>query len=263
MKKLMFVAALAATAAAYASPCSDPTGPAPKSNDAAVYQWQFKGKTAVGVVIKGVADRTTSTTCADSTIPGYAPEVIRVPGSLAIQAYTYVCEDECNTFMENLTTAAYKSEYYATKPFKSMIYRKPTTGSNFLLAATDVDVAHIIGKNAKQYELAGTATFKFDDKNDPTETFVLRFAGFGSYNQKTGRISSVSGNFAGTQTPPCYPGKVQGITKSCPSADWWTCKLAYAGAPDDASVAYGTWSVKYNSAASAKFEANATKYWVK
>lgn len=250
MKKLMIAAAaVALVGGAYAS-CADVPGPSPVTPDAAVYAWQFKGKTGTGVVIKG-SEGVSSSTCTDTpwSIPA---EVIRVPGTLAIQAYTYICEDECTTFEANLQNPT-KQEYFATKPFKSSIYL-----TQFIKA---VDVAHIIGKKYNQYELAGDAEFAFTG-NDPQETFAVKFAGFGSYDSKNGRVSSISGNFAGTQTPPRYPGKVAGMTESCPPADYWTCAYVYAGAPSDPSVAYGTWSLKYNAAASKKL-ANNGNYWVK
>ena len=254
MKKFTLAAAVAAMSYASFGACADLPPETPTAPQAAVYAWQFKGKTGVGVVIKGTKDQVVSSTCSDSTTPGKGPEVIRVPGSLNINAYTYICEDECTTFEANLANPT-KQQYYATKPFKSEIapYRN--------VAWNTVSVAHIIGKSATQYELAGVAKFAFTGK-DPAETFELTYAGFGSYVKKSGRISSVSGNFAGTQTPPRYPGKVTGITESCPPADYWTCAIDYAGAPNDPSVAYGTWSVKYNSAASKKLAKNGA-YWVK
>ena len=252
MKKLTFAAAVAALSYASFGACADLPPDVVKAPDAAVYAWQFKGKTGTGVVIKGTADKTESSTCSDTTIAGKPAEVIRVPGSLNINAYTYICDDECTTFEQNLANPT-KQQFYATKPFKSADYKNVTWNA--------VTLAHIIGKSATQYELAGVATFAFSGK-DPQETFALTYAGFGSYDKKQGRISSVSGNFAGTQTPPRYPGKVAGITESCPPADYWTCAIDYAGAPSDPSVAYGCWSVKYNSAASKKLAKNAA-YWVK
>ena len=63
------------------------------------------------------------------------------------------------------------------------------------------------------------------------------------------RFSSVSGNFAGEKDNP-HDLK----TKGCPDADYWLCDGSdYAGAPTDATVAYGSWSAKLNSAASKKF----------
>ena len=251
MKKLMIAAALAAVAGGVYAGCADePVDPViPQTYDAAVYQWKFAGKTGVGVVVKGTKDILVPGGCADdSTIPGRAAEVIRVPGTLNIVGYTYICDDECWQFGTYLVgpTAA---QFQLKKPYKSFVYNE-----NFV---ETIDVAHVIGKSQNQYELAGTAKFATTDKDvGPTYTYDLTFAGFGSYAKKYGRISSVCGNFAGLQTPPRYNGSVAGLP-TCPPADYWDCTtLTYAEDAMAASVAYGTWSIKYNSAASKKLAKN-------
>ena len=256
MKKLMFAAAIAACATGAFAKCAEgptPVTPQDKVYPAAVYQWKFTGKTGIGVVIKGTADKTVDGGCAeDSTIPGRAAEVIRVPGTLNIVAYTYICDDECWNFGTYLKDSP--AQFQLKKPYKSLVYNK-----NFV---ETIDVDHVIGKSASQYELAGTAVFKtIDGDVGPTYTYELTFAGFGSYAKNKGRITSVSGNFAGLQTPPRYNGTVTGLEK-CPAADYWDCEtLTYAsvlipGSMNAASVAYGTWSIKYNSSASKKLAAN-------
>lgn len=252
MKKLMIAAAVAAISVGAFASCADaPIDPVhPTTYPAAVYQWKFSGKTGVGVVIRGTADRTISGGCADdSTIPGLAPEVIRVPGTLNITAYTYICDDECFQFGTYLVNPS-AAQFRILKPYASIVYDE-----NFV---ETIDVAHVIGKTATQYELAGTAKFATVDGDvGPTYTYELTFAGFGSYAKKNGRITSVSGNFAGLQTPPRYNGTVTGLAK-CPPADYWICDtLVYAEDPMAASVAYGTWSIKYNSAASKRLANNA------
>ena len=257
MKKLMIAAAAAALVGGAYAGCADIPTPTPVTvTPAAVYQWKFSGKTGLGVVIKGTADRTVPGGCADDgTIPGRAAEVIRVPGTLCINAYTYICDDECwnfGTYLVNPTAA----QYQLKKPYKSVIYN-----NNFV---EEINAAEVIGKTGSQYELEGTAVFKtIDGDVGPTYTYELTFAGFGSYAKKYGRISSVSGNFAGLQTPPRYNGTVTGLAK-CPPADYWVCTapgVIYAEDPMHASVAYGTWSIKYNSSASKKL-ANDVNYRV-
>lgn len=256
MKKLMIAAATVALVGGAFAACIDQPGPTPK-NYAAVYQWQFKGKTGVGVL---VSERyTTGGGCVDKA-SGKSGEVIRVPGSLAIQAYTYICDPECQLFASQIVNPT-KQEYYETKPFATAIYY-----DQFI---NKVLSSHVIGKNANQYELAGQAKFTTSETysagHDPDQVYELTFAGFGSYDNKNGIVKAVSGNFAGTQTPPKYAGivEVNGVRVRCPAADYWNCQtLTYAGAPGAPSVAYGTWSVKYNSAASNKL-ANNSSYWVK
>lgn len=250
MKKLMIAAAAAAMTAGIYAGCADVTPDDPVVTfDAAVYQWKFTGKTGIGVVIKGTKDITQKGGCADDiVIPGYGAEVIRVPGTLNIVGYTYICDDECwnfGTYLVNPTAA----QFQIKKPYKSLVYDQ-----NFVTA---INAAEVIGKSATQYELEGDAKFATVDGDvGPTYTYELTFAGFGSYAKKYGRISSVSGNFAGLQTPPRYNGTVTGLAK-CPPADYWDCvTLTYANDAMHASVAYGTWSIKYNSAASKKLAKN-------
>ena len=252
MKKLMVAAALTAMVGGAYAACNDVVVP-PNTpvQPAAVYQWKFSGKTGVGVVIKGTDGSNRDNGCADPIVtPGTPNEVIRVPGSLKVTAYTYICDDECwnfGTYLVNPTAA----QYQLAKPYKSNVYN-----SNFITA---VDCAEVIGKNKSQYELAGDAKFvtRAGDVG-PTYTYEVKFAGFGGYDKKRGRITSVSGNFAGLQTPPRYNGTVTGLAK-CPPADYWDCQtLTYANDAMHASVAYGTWSVKYNSSASKKLAADRT-----
>lgn len=257
MKKLMIAAAMAALVGGAYADCADVPGPIPGPTiyPAAVYQWKFSGKTGIGVVIKGTKDTTIAGGCADdSTIPGRAAEVIRVPGTLNIVAYTYICDDECwnfGTYLVNPTAA----QFQLKKPYKSLVYNQ-----NFVTA---INAAEVIGKSATQYELEGDAKFATVDGDvGPTYTYELTFAGFGSYAKKNGRISSVCGNFAGLQTPPRYNGTVAGLAK-CPPADYWLCETlnilpTYANDAMHASVAYGTWSIKYNSAASKKLAKDKT-----
>ena len=259
MKKLMIAAAAAAMiGGAYAdSVCAEPGGVTPPDTSckpqAWVYQWQFKGKTGTGALIKGETIKggvVDNGSCAES---GRNPdvvtcgEVVRVPGSLAIVAYSYICDKECYDLDSALITP-HASQYYGTKPLKSQLYTDSFVQS--------IDVAHVIGKKANQYELAGTVAFNFTDIG---QKYTLVFAGFGSYDAKNRRMNSVSGNFAGLQDVPRYAKTFtcNGVTTRCPVADWYDCcTLGYAGLPAEYSVAYGSWSVKYNSSATKKLMAN-------
>ena len=259
MKKLVIAAAVAAmVGAANAGTCTDPGGENPDCTvQTLVYGWQFKGKTGTGVLVSATkATKEGGSSCTDPvTTPGTA-EVIRVPGSLALVGYSYLCDAECSTVQSGLMNPT-KAQFYAVKPLKSLV--TPYRGKNFI---TTIDVANVIGKSATQYELAGEADFVFPAE-DIGQEYVLRFAGFGSYDKKNQRPASVSGSFAGTQTVPRYPKKFGGTR--CPGAGYWDCcSLTYApnseGAP---SVAYGNWAMKYNATASKKVSKNSSGYWVK
>ena len=92
---------------------------------------------------------------------------------------------------------------------------------------------------------------------DPSVTYTLTFAGLGSFNKSTKVVTSIAGNFAGTAESPYYIGYVgSGVNRvwACVPADWWLCDtLTFAGAPSEASVAYGNWTARYNASASARY----------
>jgi len=243
MKKMMIVAAAAAlTGAAFA----DCTLSVSVPTNAAVYAWKFTGKTTVGALTSYVVAGSTGSNCQLGTGSTTSACAIRVPGSLAIQGYTYYCENCCDSFASGTAGATIPATdtFYMTKPFKDV----------FTTADITIDVAHIIGKSATQYETKGLATF---NTTDPSVNYKLTFAGLGSFNKTLRVPTSISGNFAGTAESPYFIGWVgTGTSKTweCIPADWWLCDtLAFAGAPSEASVAYGTWSVKYNASASTRY----------
>lgn len=231
MKKIMMAAAVAAiVGGAFAANCS--YTPGPTAGTAWVYNWKFTGKTTVGAYTKGT--KGTGSNC--GYIAGAAGEVVRVPGSLAIQGYTYACDPEClqdYSQFKDITGAVAPDAFYMTKPFKDT-----------LAASIAINVGNVIGTKATQFEAAGLATFT---SVEPQEVYTLNFAGLGKYDLKNVRVSSVSGNFAGTVETPYYIKNticVKAIVWNCDASDY---------IDDDTSVAYGTWSVKYNAAASKKY----------
>lgn len=241
MKKIMIVAALVASTFAYGA-CKDEGS----SSAAAVYVWQFKGKTSVGVKISdaGGGACVDGGTCA-----------IRVPGGLAITAYSYLCDYYCESF--GTLIGGQPFQFFATKPWKSTLY---TTEKGDTNPFATVWADHVIGKSATQYELGGEATFVFNHSADLAETFTLTYAGYGAFNKKTGIITSVSGYFAGKQSVPRFNGKLSSNSAACPVAGYWDClTLAPLDGTGVDSVAYGSWSVKYNASYSKKLAAN--KNW--
>ena len=260
MKKLMIAAAAAAMIGGVhaASTCVDGETPSAGCTvQTLVYQWQFKGKTGTGVIVNATKQvKEGGSSCVDPTVTPGTAEVVRVPGSLALVGYSYLCDAECSTIQSGLMNPT-KAQYYSTAPLKSLIV--PYRGQNFVKT---IEIANVIGKNKSQYELAGTAEFVFPS-TDIGQVYSLTFAGFGTYDKKNQRVSSVSGNFAGTQTVPRYPKAYNGVR--CPGAGYWDCCSLYyvLGSEGAPSVAYGTWSMKYNAAASKKVSQNKTGYWVK
>ena len=229
MKKLIALAAVCAIGAADAACSYDPI-PA-----TSVYKWKFTGKTTYGVkpgktkVVVGLCGYTGGQ-------GGGGNCVVRAPASLKIEGYTWYCEKSCGS--DAFEQFAETDEvFWQKKPFKAS-----------LAGGVATDVSNIIGKKAKQFEAAGTATFtEFINAGSTEEgTYMLTYAGLGKYDQKNDRVKSVSGNFAGFLDQPHYIS-----TKDCLNAGFWDCdnNLVCEGT----SVAYGKWCAKFQKSASKKF----------
>lgn len=229
MKKLIALAAVCAIGAAYAACSYDPI-PA-----TSVYKWKFTGKTTYGV--KPAAVKVVTGLCGYTGGGGEGGNcVVRAPASLKIEGYTWYCEKSCGS--DAFEQFAETDEvFWQKKPFKAS-----------LAGGVATDVSNIIGKKAKQFEAAGTATFtEFINAGTTTEgTYTLTYAGLGKYDQKNDRVKSVSGNFAGFLDQPHYIS-----AKECVNAGFWDCdnNLVCEGT----SVAYGKWCAKFQKSASKKF----------
>ena len=232
MKKLMLAALAVAAVAGVEAACTPGVTPTVKLPTWA-YTWKFTGKTTDGALVKGVEASRTGT-CTPGSIGGIPDCAIRIPASLNIQGYTYTCEPCCGGFAE-----FDKETFYITKP-----------GKDWLVDDKGVSIAfaNVIGKKAKEVEIAGTFT---GETADSGEKYEFVFAGLGKYDLKNQRVSSASGNFAGSKMVPHY--RVFDVTiGGCPEANIWNCDATdYAGAPE--SVAFGKWSVKFNSSAAKKY----------
>ena len=240
MKKLMIAAlAVASIAGAYAA-CTP--GKDPVIEDAWVYTWKFTGKTTTGVLVSYTINP--SGNCKPGG-GGVEMCAIRVPTSLNIQGYTYKCLPCCGGFTE---LADDGEVFWTTKPQKELF--EVTNAKKLFTEGLTIDFGHVIGKKAKDFELKGQFAAATSDSG---ENYDFTFAGLGKYDLKNTRFSSVSGNFAGEKVNPHYLKYVAELG-GCPDADYWVCDgTAYAGAPTDPTVAYGSWSAKLNSAASKKF----------
>lgn len=231
MKKLIALAAVAVVGSTFAASCGY-TPITPVKDTAWVYTWKFSGKTTEGATLKSTTIPSGACGYGGGTIAG---GYVRVPASLKIQGYTYYCSPTCGS--DDFETIG-EEFFYMTKPEKS-----------YLEGGVTLEVSNIIGKKAKQFEMAGTADFvEFLDNAGADKTaYDLTFAGLGKYDSKNSRVSSVSGNFAGTAYPIWYVSKTV-----CAEAGYYDCAtgtLKYE-AP---SVAFGKVSVKYNKSASKKY----------
>ena len=218
--------------------------PVPAQDAAWAYTWKFTGKTTTGAALKGKAG--VATACG-YTSGGRDDSFVRVPASLKLQGYTWYCDPGCGCTDFETALAEVNELFYIKKPFK---------GS--LTGGVTMEVSNIIGKKAKQYEVAGKANFTGTiDANDPRVgademTFDLVFAGLGKYDKKNSRVSSASGNFAGIANYPWYVSKTV-----CAPAGIWDCDVLAVNCDTFASsVAYGKWSVKFYKSAAKKLAAN-------
>lgn len=241
MKKIL-IAAIAATVVGGAFAACD-YDPVVKIKDRAwAYTWKFSGKTTKGAVVKGT--KGTSGVCGYET-PGSLGGFVRVPASLKIQGYTWYCDPGCGSDDFEAALAEVNEVFYQKKPVK--------TGLN---GGVTIEVSNIIGKKAKQYEIAGVAQFDgtvdglYNDGSDAFQ-YVLTFAGLGKYDKKNSRVSSASGNFAGTLEYPWYVSKTV-----CAEAKVWDCVTLTLVEDSVTSVAYGKWSVKFNKSTAKKLANN-------
>ena len=214
MNKLMIAAVAAVVAGGAFAECSYIKKITVKENDPAwAYKWKFSGKTSKAVK-------------APCNSVNY---ISRTSTSLKIQGWSLYCDPQCGDF-EAMEADEF---FWRTKPSKITL----DGGVTF-------EVANIIGKKGKNYEAFGVAEFASAD----TQLYTLYLAGFGKYDSKKDRVTSISGNFAGIAAAPksddqhCEDGEVSKVWECC------GCPTLNAD-----SIAYGKWSIKYNKSMAKKY----------
>lgn len=222
MKKLMVFALALASVGAVSADCSKPT----TVTQGVVYNVKFSGKTTTGgnTTVKGSATSCSKTDPTTSTI--------RIPASLNIEGWVEACDIACE---DNLGTASSTSRcFWMTKPGKSSIKDSSIT----------YDFLNVIGKSKKDAEALGT--FKGTLTDLEGQTFEYTFAGLGKFDTKNTRYTSICGSFAGKMSASYYVGGT-----NCVPSQVWKC-TALTTLVDSDTMGYGTWCIKYNSAASKK-----------
>ena len=216
MKKLMIAAVAAIVAGGAFAACSYIEKKVVTTNDPAwAYKWTFTGKTTKAIDVK--CDKT--------------DYVTRTSTSLKIQGWSFYCDPVCGDF----EAMEADEVFWSTKPAKITL----DGGVTF-------EVANVIGKAGKNYEAFGVADFA----SDGAWLYTLYLAGFGTYDAKNDRVSSISGNFAGIAAAPrsadqkCTLGDVSKVWECC------GCPTLEAD-----SIAYGKWSIKYNKSMAKKYAA--------
>lgn len=225
MKKIMIMAVAAMAAIGSFAQCSFVPAEEAVKDAAWAYKWKFTGKTT-----KAVKARCAAT--ADGTL------VTRTPTSLKIQGYTFYCNPQCGDF-ENLEC---DEVFWQSKPGRVLF--GDGSGLKF-------EVANIIGKKGDKFEVYGTAEFD--------GIYTLNFAGFGKYDRKNNRVSSIKGMFTGVAAAPSL---VEGTESACSSTvDFLSKVWGCCGCPaDDAdSVAFGKFSVKYTKSYAKKYAKHTLK----
>ena len=213
MKKLMmFAAAMTIVGGAFAD-CGDTV--VVTNNCSLVYDVKISAKTTVG---KFLAGSVISGSCGDAS----TNEAVcyRVIGSVSLKGFYTACDCDCATsFMQpDVTLWNPKAKVYVS------------------VTSWDWDVLNVIGK--KNTEVEGAFKLTLSDAE-------LYGAGFGKWDSKNARVTSISGNIVGTgAAPECETG-------NCDAAIAYPCGEAEYSSKFD-TVASGTWSLKYNKSLSKK-----------
>lgn len=237
MKKLMIAAALAATVGgAFATPCTPEDTPA--GDCAAVYSFKLNVKTTKGVTLKGgrVGSGSQCTPGTESSCT-----VIREKDSTVIQGWIYDCSCDCGVVSTG-SVIAWDSKRKAK-------VADPAFTTTFI---------NVMGKKASLAEWAWTFAGEAQYDESRVQAYALTGAGYGSFSK--GIYRSFSGNFAGTAAAS-YDLKTKKVgddsptSCACDPSRVWACDaLSDLVAAD--TVAFGTWTVKYDASASKKYLKN-------
>ncbi len=246
MKKLMILAATAAIVGATEAACG-PGGGATYCGRA--YSVKISLKTPTGEICQTSGSASNCGPGTDSS--GY----VRKPSTYALQGWIAICDCDCADWQ----TPLIKNTMVALWNTKEKLGMDVTTFST--------KYVHVLSKSQRDAELE--FTLKGDMKDGSTgawvadgltRTFDLKGAGFGKFDVKSATYTSFSGNVIGTQGKVMYPKAVYNETKKvweCPEASYWLCanvskKCAGLQTNPEASIAYGTFAIRYNAAASKK-----------
>lgn len=232
MKFITLIASVLAAGIAFGACSYEP------KDTAWVYKWKFNGKTTYGAKPNKVSN--TKSLCGYGGSSG-SRCAVRVPASLKIEGYTWVCSPGCGT--DSFETFAEVNEvFWQKKPEKSVFAGGVMT-----------EICNIIGKKAKEVEVGGTAKFdEFCKGEVPGGKYEFTYAGLGKYDNRNSRVKSASGNFAGRIVDPVRLDGCDPIPLG-----YWECgSLAFVCENCTPTVLYGKWSVKYQKSASKKYLRN-------
>lgn len=227
MKRIMIAAAIAAIGAgAYADNCA----PTPKT---LVYDVSMTVKTTKGVKASAGGG---SVCTPDAGGAAGGCTVLRAKDTTKFAGWIYDCVEACNT-VETGTTVVWDSK------------RKVQLND----AAFTTTFLNVMGTKKKDAEWAWTfaGTASYADRGFGEQAYALTGAGYGKFNGRY--YTSFSGNFAGTTGASFDLSKSN--TTCCDPSQVWKCD-ALTALVDSDTVAFGSWSIKYNASASKKYNKN-------
>ena len=217
MKKLVVMAAALVAAAGSYAQC-EPGTPPVEADCSQVYN--------VSISLKTTAAKSGSIDIGTDCAPGSTSLCYRVISSKSYKGYYWNCSCGCDEFANNVL------DLFETKSKDLVVYN----------GTIDWESLVRIGKKNTEIEAAGT----IDDS--------IFFMGFGKYDVKNARVSSISGNVqaflvAPSCTVDCAPGST--------SVAYDICTLAPVSI---GTIGYGSFSLKYNSSISKKLAASTGDY---
>lgn len=241
MKKVMIAAAAAAMIAGVqaATPCTRGGASTPWAAD--VYQIKMSLKTTTGV---GTTLTPSGTLCNRGSA---STNVYRKATSLTLDGWIYQCTNICTTVYKGSSLLAWETS-------QKVQFTTPTI-------TWQDDFPHVMGQKNADAE----AYFKFNGVITPgsyTYNSLAFFniselwcAGQGKFDCKAGRYTQFSGNCAGKATAPY---DVSRTAKACDPSKILICTQLATDCNIDpttpsVTAVFGTWSIRYNASASAKY----------
>lgn len=229
MKKLMIAAAVAGIASgAFAQNSCSPTP------GVLVYDVSMTVETTKGVVAKAGSG---SICTPGGSSGGTGCTVLRTKDKTKFAGWIYDCTDTCDLVAQGSVLMWDSKRKYA-----------------FTSAAFATDFINVMGTNKKDAEWSWefTGTVDYSANGFGTQDYTLRGSGYGKFNGKY--YTSFSGKFGGYVTP-----SFDLSNKSCcdPSGIWLCSDLTTLDNSVN-TVAFGTWSVKYNGSASKLYQKEGT-----
>lgn len=228
----------------WAAACApaDPVDPVQKDN-ALVYCVKFSVKTTKGIcgVVTTVTPGQASPCVPGTPTVDQTTTVVRAADSTKFEGWIYDCSATCDLISTG-----------------SAVVWDSKRKAQLKDAAFTTTFINVIGTKQADAEWAWTFAGQAAYADSRTQDYALTGAGLGKYSKKAGYYTSFSGNFAGTAGASYDLSKKatnSGATSCCDPSQVWQC-ADLATLADSDTVAYGTWSVKYNSSASKKYLKN-------